>query len=198
MGRRNKTRALLGFTLAETLVAILIMLMVASVATAGIPAARNAYDKAVSAANAQTLLSTAVTTLRSELSTAPKIEKQGPLDSSDSVTYYRAGSGVKAKLYLDKFGSGESEKTIMLQEGIPFDSNHATIGSPAPQVFIQPLGRRSAADMSGCLYVTYRSIDIQHLADGYLTIQGLQVNQASGLQNLASLDELVIRVIAAS
>ena len=47
-----------GFTLAETLMTVLIMLLVSSVIAAGIPAAAKAYRKAVDAANAQVLLST--------------------------------------------------------------------------------------------------------------------------------------------
>ena len=53
-----------GFSLAEMLVAILILLMVSSVVAGGVPAASNAYSKAVDAANAQVLLSTAATALR--------------------------------------------------------------------------------------------------------------------------------------
>ena len=55
------------FTLAETLITVLILLMVSAVVAGGIPAAANAYRKAVDAANAHVLLSTTVNALRSEL-----------------------------------------------------------------------------------------------------------------------------------
>ena len=66
-----------GFTLAETLVTILILLMVSSIVAGGIPAATNAYYKAVDGANAQVLLSTAATALRDELGTARDITVSG-------------------------------------------------------------------------------------------------------------------------
>ena len=55
---KRRLRSKKGFTLAEVFIALLIMLMVSAVVAAGIPAASKAYDKTVTAANAQTLLST--------------------------------------------------------------------------------------------------------------------------------------------
>ena len=49
-----------GFTLGETLLAVLIMLLAASIMVSGIPAARAAYEKVVLSSNAEVLLSTAV------------------------------------------------------------------------------------------------------------------------------------------
>lgn len=59
-----------GFTMAEMLITILIMLMVSSIMAAGIPVAANALKKVVDTANAHALLSTTMTCLRDELSTA--------------------------------------------------------------------------------------------------------------------------------
>ncbi len=56
-----------GFSLAETLIAILILLMVSAIVAGAMPAAASAYQKTVDAANAQILLSTAMTVLRDEL-----------------------------------------------------------------------------------------------------------------------------------
>ena len=49
-----------GFTLAETLLAVLILLLVGVIMTTGIPAAKNAYEKVVVASNAEVLLSTTI------------------------------------------------------------------------------------------------------------------------------------------
>ena len=92
--RKLNNRA--GFTLAETLIAILILLMVSSVVAGGVPAASNAYYKAVDGANAQVLLSTAATALRDELATARDIKQSGP----DGLTYYNRDDGRKSKIYL--------------------------------------------------------------------------------------------------
>lgn len=71
-----------GFSFAEVLVAIIIVLLMTSIVTAGMPAASNAYYKVVDSANAQTLLSTTMTCMRDELSTAKinkdKTEKDNP------------------------------------------------------------------------------------------------------------------------
>lgn len=62
-----------GFTLAETLIAVLILLMVTGIVAAGIPAASNALNRAVDASHAQLLLSTTMTSLRNELGSARSI-----------------------------------------------------------------------------------------------------------------------------
>ena len=49
-----------GFTLAEVLITVLILLMITAVVAGGMPVAANAYYKVVDAANAQVLLSTAM------------------------------------------------------------------------------------------------------------------------------------------
>lgn len=92
--RKLNNRA--GFTLAETLIAILILLMVSSVVAGGVPAASNAYYKAVDGANAQVLLSTAATALRDELATARDIVQNG----EDSLTYYSRDNGRESKILL--------------------------------------------------------------------------------------------------
>ena len=84
-----------GFTLAETLVTILILLMVSSIVAGGIPAATNAYYKAVDGANAQVLLSTAATALRDELGTARDITVSGT-----GLTYYNRDDNRKSMISL--------------------------------------------------------------------------------------------------
>ena len=86
-----------GFTLAETLVAVLILLMVSAVVAEGLPAAVNAYRKAVDASNAQILLSTTVDALRGELSTAWDI-KVG-VDGT-TISYQSSHTGGKSRIYI--------------------------------------------------------------------------------------------------
>ena len=85
-----------GMTLAETLMAVLILLLVASVVTAGIPAATRAYMNAVDAANAYSLLSTTVNALRNEFSTAWGVK----VADAENVVYYSSKTGAKTKLSL--------------------------------------------------------------------------------------------------
>ena len=114
---KNTTRKLkksAGFTLAETLITVLILLMVSSVVAGGVPAAANAYRKAVDAANAHVLMSTAVNALRSELSTA-----WGVSANNSELIYYSARTGARTKLYN---GTGD-QKTIMVQDYLRYDSD---------------------------------------------------------------------------
>ncbi len=76
-----------GFSLAELLLAIAIMLLATAIVAAGIPAAANAYRKVVDVANAQMLLTTATTCLRDELDMATdvKITKSG---NTTTIDYY--------------------------------------------------------------------------------------------------------------
>ena len=57
---KSKLKDSRGFSLAETLLAVLILLLVSVVVATGMPAVTNAYNKVVLGANAKTMLSTAV------------------------------------------------------------------------------------------------------------------------------------------
>ena len=93
MKRKRKSRA--GFTLAETLLAVTILLLVSSIVVAGIPAAKNAYEKVVLASDAEMMLSTAASTLRDELGTAWGVKVVNGV-----VTYYSADTGMRSELSL--------------------------------------------------------------------------------------------------
>ena len=88
-----------GFTLAELLMVILILLLVSTVVATGVPAAVNAYQKVVDSANAQLLLSTTVSSLRRELSLAGEVGTDG----SNGVEYYINGQGQKLTVSDDDF-----------------------------------------------------------------------------------------------
>ncbi len=92
MKSRIKNRS--GFTLAETLLAVVIVLMVATIVAAGVPTAANTYTKVIDSANAQALLSTTMARLRDELGTATDISFDGT-----TITYTN-GSGSPTKIYL--------------------------------------------------------------------------------------------------
>ena len=73
---RRKKRAEAGFSMAETLVALIIILLVSSIIAAGMPAAQKAFYNVRESANAQMLLSTTLTELRNELTTASNIQNK--------------------------------------------------------------------------------------------------------------------------
>ena len=100
---RNRIHDRRGFSLAEVLMAVLILLMVSSVIAAGLPLAANAYRRSVDKANAQVLLSTAVTALRTELSSSQRFVGQGMTsnteEGSDTPYYVSTGAANGALAY---------------------------------------------------------------------------------------------------
>ena len=104
--RMYKYKNKAGFSIAELLVAILILSMVSVVVAGGIPVARDAYNKITVAANAQVLLSTTLSSLRSELGTASEFY----LDESGSIIYKSGKNGNISKLFCD------DNTGIMIQE----------------------------------------------------------------------------------
>ena len=96
MRARKKLNSRAGFTLAETLLAVTILLLVSVIVATGMPVAKNAYEKVMLSSNAETLLATAVAALRDELGTAWKVES-----TSSGVSYISADTGMRTKLYLN-------------------------------------------------------------------------------------------------
>jgi type II secretory pathway pseudopilin PulG len=84
---KKKLKSRFGFSLAETLIAILILLMVSAIVGAAIPTASRVYVDTVDAANAQVLLSTATTVLRDKLSTATSPRTGGAGDKKTIITF---------------------------------------------------------------------------------------------------------------
>ena len=103
-----------GFSLAETLIVVLILLMVSAVIGAAIPTAANVFTKTVDTANAQVVLSTTMTALRDELCTVTEFE--APVENSKSLIY-------KSKRGWAKLEFGEFPVTPAGGEGTPAESD---------------------------------------------------------------------------
>ena len=175
-----------GFSLAEMLVAVLILLMVSAVVAGGVPAASNAYSKAVDAANAQVLLSTAATALRDELGTAKNVSISG-----ETVRYYSADNGNYSELSK---GTKDSRSVIMLKsylgetiEDSGSDASDVTLGGSKTVQWELV----SSAAITKKLGLTYESVSFDK---GIIMFMNLQVLKNSNV--LAELDKLEIRVIS--
>lgn len=169
-----------GFTLAETLLAVLILLMVSSIVAAGIPSASRAYEKVVLTSNAEVLLSTTVSMLRNELGTAMDVKANG-----SEITYYNTARGATSKISLEKVlaTSLDTETTIVL---------YRYFGDYVFNSAAEKIAMSSSSSRDKDLYVTYTSVTCQN---GIITFKGLSVNQISGNQNLASLEDYSIRLL---
>lgn len=174
-----------GFTLAETLVAILIMLMVSSVVVAGIPAAANAYTKAVDAANAQALLSTTITALRNELGMAQDVKVNGT-----EVTYFNLDNQNYSKI-------NTTSSEIILTEfvGIQDAAPAAGTGSSSPKTRVRPLISKSAKTQM--LTVSYSGVTCNSKV---ITFSDLSVKKGEGesAATIASAPSFEIRFISAA
>ena len=169
--RRNRK----GFTLAETLLAILILLIVSGIVAAGIPAAKYAYERTVLASNAEVLLSTTLSTLRNELGTARDIQLQGAGEEATSITYFEPGRGAASRIFVEDGGE------------IRFQRYY---GGDGPEYEAVSLISQKTATAD--LYVTYSSVAYQ---DGIVIFKDLSVNRASGAEGLAQRATFSIRVI---
>ena len=175
-----------GFTLAETLAAVLIMLMVSAVVAAGIPAARTAYENVVLASNAEVLLSTTISALRNELGTAKDISlaSSGGEDGNTEIRYYHRDHGAVSKISL----AGDSEEVPVILCQRYADGGVENIeGSTARLI------SREAA--TGDLYPTYDSVEYDE-ENGLITFNGLQINRESGRTGLAGRETVSIRVFS--
>ena len=184
----KKSNCSAGFTLAETLVAVVILVLISATA---LPAAMNAYRNAVDAANAQVLLSTTVNALRSELSTAWNVSAEGT-----TITYQSADTGDKSVISL-------GEDRIMLQEYSRDETPGWWGGAEKPTASPRPLVsdamRQETRNSGSHMLVTYGPDDVSISDDGmYITITGLRVERDDKvLAKMPQETGLLIRVMSA-
>ena len=168
-----------GFTLAETLLAILILLMVSGIVATGIPASKNAYEKVVLASNAEVLLSTTMSELRNELGTARDVNVS---DSNTVITYRNSYTGSESKLFKSS-GGDEPAGTIMLQRYAGEGGSKAL--------------RLVSKKASDGLYVIYDTVDEPNTTPGIVTFHNLQVKRETSDTPLAEMKEFSVRVFSA-
>ena len=177
----QKLKKSAGFTLAETLITVLILLMVSSVVAGGVPAAANAYRKAVDAANAHVLLSTTVNALRSELSTA-----WGVSANNSELIYYSARTGAKTKIY-------NTDSTIMVQDYLEYgESQSQSENTDNTDDRLQhSLVVRSGEKDLDQFHVQFKSVKVE---DDIITFESLGVYRGEEETPLQSMN-LSIRVL---
>ena len=178
-----KAKAKRGFTLAETLLAVLILLLVSTIVATGIPAAKSAYEKVVLASNAEVLLSTSISSLRNELGTAKIIST----DSSNKyIVYENNARGVPSRLYLAPVDSTKvgGPDTIWIK---PEDGSLVADDTPIRLVS----KKASTAD----LYVTYEKVTYNS-STNIIQFKNLTVNRESGSEPLIEREFFSIRNIS--
>lgn len=176
----RKLKSDAGFTLAEALLAVLILLLASSVVAAGMPAALSAYRNAIDAANAQVILSATVNALRSELTTARDVETPG----GTTITYYSAQTGSKSMIYIGSDPEdSDGPPKILLQAYVDLDDDELkdlkeneefviTAEKPAARPLVSDSMTRTTKDRRELMTVSY---DKAYVIDGVVTIEGLTV-----------------------
>ena len=170
----KKINNLKAFTLAEALVAILIMLMVTSIVAAGIPAAKRAYDNVVVASNAELLMSTTMSALRNELGMATNVDVES---DEKTIIFFSQNNDSLSKISLYSGGSKYPSGTIMYQANAGFSAGEE-FGLPAvPGGDEVPLVSRKSSDEK--LFATYESVSVSEDGD-VLTFKNLEVKHEDG------------------
>lgn len=170
---RHKRRGRGGFTLAETLLAVLILLLVSVIVATGMPAATNAYNKVVQGANAKVMLSTAITALHDELGTAWHIE-----EIADGLSYFSASTGAKTTITLNDDGAIWIEEYVSLDTDLIHDIDEATM-----QTKHEKKGHALVDDPTSGMYITCEDDGIKYdKATGIVTISGLKVCKGTGTE----------------
>ncbi len=168
---RSRLSSRSGFSLAETLLAVIILLLVSVIVANGIPTAKNVYEKVVIGANARLLLSTTVTELRNQIGTACDVKVD---TSKNTITYGSGSTGSKSRIYL-KQPDGAGYKVIMLQEYLADD----IIGN------FEGTGHLLVSDAAANknLFVTYEEVKTdssdEEKPENYIVISGLSVCRKS-------------------
>ena len=174
---REKLKTCRAFTLAETLITILILLMVAGIVAAGIPAAAGALDDVVETSNGQLLLSTTMTALREELSTARNVKVEEDGSGNRKITYIN-NVGMESELSLGTGGKG-----IQLKQRPGYGS---AWGAPMPLVSDEAASK-SRKTGEPVQYTTYSSVTGPS-GDGVITFTGLAVKRMNTDKTVAAVE----------
>lgn len=121
-------RASRGFSLAETLVALLIVTMLTALVANGIPIAKRTFESVRDKSNAQVALSTTTAALRNELGLALDAQQDG------GVWYYQDASGAWVHIEAADDGSTLLKKYYQIIS----EDFHELPGSDGKQI-IEPL-----------------------------------------------------------
>ena len=175
-----------GMTLVETLVAMLILSMVTSIVAAGIPSAVNAYGKIVMVSNAEVLLSTTISKLRNELSTASDIVVNA---DKTEITYYSSRYNTYSRILTKNEATSESGETPP-KKPAEYQMYTKTERSDTEGGPITYLVSSEAA--TGNLYVTFDTVEY---SNGIVTFSNLSVHHPNKNNALTSRPKYSILVI---
>ncbi len=181
-----------GFTMGEVLVATIIMLLVSAIVAAGIPAAARAYKKSLRIANSEVLMSTALSTLRNELSTAKDIEID---DGGQYVQYYNEAFGSISRISKAADTEDGTDGNIMYSRFYTSSGEGALIGAYQPPDSDET-SLVSDETAGGDLYVTYGSIEKKTGDSKVIIFNNIEVKEKGGGSTGTKVEKYSIRALA--
>ncbi len=161
-----------GFTLSETMITLLIILLVFGVIVAGIPVAVNAMRKIVDAANSQMLMSTTMIKLRDELGKAESVTTSG------TAIEYRTSDGISRRIDCVDATSGGGIYVAQFQ-------GMSTTPTGSALLVSNPAASKN-------LHMIY-NVASPAYSNGVLTLTDLTVKRGS--ETLFKIDKFKIRVL---
>lgn len=117
MKTMKKLRSQQGFSVSEMLMAVLIIALTLSFIGGGITVIKDAYMKITLRAEAQTLLSTVITVVSSELQNADEVQKVGENGENSYWSFYSFERGYR--MYFENKKDNIYIKTEVLSEEFP-------------------------------------------------------------------------------
>lgn len=181
---RTKLLSKSGFSLAEMLMVVMVVLLSTAVIAAGIPAALRAYRNVSDSANAQVLLSTTLTKLKDELGSATDININ---NSTHKITYTNC-FGSQSEIFPST--DAEGNLTVFIKEYAYGEGNLFEVTEDVQKEgYIHPLASSEAAN--GNFSTTYGLIDYE---DGIITVQDIKVVMKD--KELATAESFTIHVVA--
>lgn len=167
-----------GFSLSELLVTVIIVSLLSVMIVTGVRTALYSHRKVTKEANAEVLLSTCVTMLRNELSTATDIRV---LSDKKTITYQKGGSGIKSSLRSGAVSTTEPEQIYHGSMGINSEDGSESISNETLLI--------SSVTATEGLFISYEEISY---ADGVVTVTGLSVRKKDSDRKLSELGTLII------
>ena len=197
---KHKIKSSRAFTIAEALVAMIILLLVSVIVGTGIPAAMRAYNNVVLASNAEVLLSTTMTALRNELGMSTDIrviEKVTTVEDGKTVVKDKIvesdENGVaagEAVIYYNEATGSESEIFLKTSGDITDIMYKSYASDPLLNNKVSKNERRivtkEAADKDKDLHVKYSGVSYNK-TKGIVTFTGLAVTKNDGNDTLAAI-----------
>ncbi len=185
----GKLKKFNGFTLVETLLTTLILLMVTAVVAAGMPVAVNAYRNVIEVANSHILLSTTVNRLNEELSTALWY-RIVVIDDNTKLLYYSHGDD-----YISCIPASASGNEGIIIKHLKYDGSTQLLDKDGAK--IDPHSLVSSETETVNLHAEYDSITYDDDVFTITNLRSYRVKQESSTDKtvIGKIDELKIRPI---